>query len=91
MYDLSKYDNLKGYEGYYMINRDGEILSLKSNKKGGGTHPLKHKNGKNVSLTKDGKEKHISIARLLREQYDPPIDLTEFVVLSEFPLYMIRS
>lgn len=68
---MELFDNLKNYEGYYMINRLGQIKTLK--RKGTDERILKDcvcKNGyKAVSLCKNGVQKTKTIHRLLAIQY----------------------
>jgi len=88
------FEDLKDYEGKYMINRDGKIWSVKSQKE------LKSKIDKGylrIGLMTNGKQKNYRISELLEIQYGNKIneyihhtDLTNFEDLKDFEgLYKI--
>jgi len=66
MNDLEDFEDLKGYEGLYRINRNGYVFSVKKNKI---LKPCATSGYKKVGLTKNKQVKHYSIHRLLALQY----------------------
>jgi len=73
--DLEEFIDIQGYEGLYKINRNGDIFSVLKNK------ILKTELSKDgyyrIGLSKDNKQKHFSIHRLLALHFIPnPENLT---------------
>ena len=60
-----------GYEGLYQINRNGEIISLMSNKILKGKYDYGYKR---FALSKDKKRKYLTLHRLLAIQFIPNPD-----------------
>jgi hypothetical protein len=89
------FENLKDYEGKYMINREGKIWSIKSKKELSSTLGKGHLR---IGLMTNGKQKQYRIEELLDIQYNGKInehihhvDLTEFEDLKDFEgLYKIN-
>ena len=75
---MSDWEDLKDYEGWYQINRDGQIRNIKAGKgrligKIKMPSPVRN-NYLQTLLTKDGKGKRYYIHRLLGIQYIPNPD-----------------
>ena len=72
MTDLNDFVPVKGYEGLYLISRNGEIFSLITNKIMS-SHYLKF-GYKGLRLTKDKVHKHKLVHRLIAEAFIPNPD-----------------
>jgi len=73
--DLEEFIDIQGYEGFYKINRNGDIFSVLKNK------ILKTELNKDgyyrIGLSKDNKQKHFLIHRLIALNFIPnPENLT---------------
>jgi hypothetical protein len=67
MNDLEVFEDLKGYEGLYRINRNGDVLGVKRNKI---LKPIIVNDGyKMVDLSKDSQKKRYLVHRLLCIQF----------------------
>lgn len=89
------FENLKDYEGKYMINREGKIWSVKMKKE---LNSQLSKGHLRIGLMTNGKQKQYRISELLEIQFGTKIneyihhtDLTEFEDLKDFEgLYKIN-
>ena len=63
---MNEYEDIKGYEGLYKINREGDVFSIISNRV---LKPCATTGYKCIGLSKNKQVKHYKVHRLLAIQY----------------------
>lgn len=88
MQNLEEFVNIEGYEGLYKINKNGDVLNVKSNRL---LKPSLSKCGSlRIHLCKDGKKKYFSIMRLKALHFKE--NLEEFVDVKDYQgIYKINK
>ncbi len=67
-----KWTYIQGFNNVYLINRSGEVLSIRRQSSAGGILKYKQNNGySRVSLSKNGKQKYFFVHRLVAQCFIP--------------------